>query len=100
MYIPIFFFKTLFIYLYPKCCPLPVFPHKVSPYIPSPFPLREWSPVGIPPTLAHQGSAKLGLATEASQGSPVGEQIPQLDNSFTDSPAPVLGEPTWKLSSI
>ena len=29
--------------------------------------------------------------TEARQGSPVGEQIPQLDHSFRDSPLPVVG---------
>ena len=63
-----------FIYLYLKRC------------LPSPSPLREWPLSGIPPTLAHQVSARLGASSpiEARQGSPLGEQILQSGCRFRE----------------
>ena len=51
------------------------------------------------PTLVHQVSSWLGPSspTEAREGT-IGEQIPQSGNSFRDSPPPVVGGPTWRLS--
>ena len=80
----------LFVYLHLTCS---LFPGPISqsslPHLPSPSPLREWPPLGIPPNsqlIMSLSDQVHPLSTAARQGSLVGEQIAKSGYSFRDNP--------------
>jgi hypothetical protein len=87
----IYLFVCLFIHFIPDHCSLshPAHTHTVPPPTLLPFSFeRMKAPLAYYPTLVNQVSVELGKTspTEARQGSPVREHIPQTGNSFRDSP--------------
>ena len=67
----VFFFKFLFMYLHPKCCPHPH--HRAPSHTHPPFCFWQGVPPSYTPTLVHQVSVELGTCspTMARQGNPL-----------------------------
>lgn len=78
--------KIIYLFTFQLCPTLWVPPSKRPCLIPHPLLVWEGPPLGFFPTLAHQVSVLMAtsFSTEARQGSPVGEQIPQSIYSFRE----------------